>query len=384
MIKRGIIEEARYVLSQHRALCLTGPRQSGKTTLAKLLFKGKPYVNFEHPGVQAKWEEDPEGFMASLKSGAVLDEVQRVPQIFRYLQLILDKSHRRGQFILTGSNNFLLQEQVSQSLAGRAGYLTLLPLSYQELCVAKMERKTIVEHIYRGGYPEVWGRKLDASTWMRSYIQTYVERDVRAIKNITNLSVFSRFLQLCAGYAGQLMNRDEISKLCGVDNKTIQSWLGILESSYVIFLLPPWTSNITKRTIKSPKLYFYDTALLCRLLGLGKVGSISTHEQYGALFENWVVSEIRKNRFNTGEQNGMYFFRDSAGNEIDLILQKDTGPMAIEIKSSKTAYRQTPDGLRFWNKYFPSRQSLLIHGGESSGQITESIGHLSWKGIADI
>ena len=384
MIKRVILEEARHVLGQHRALCITGPRQSGKTTLSKILLKGKPYVNFEHPGTQAKFEENPEGFMSSLKSGAILDEVQRVPNVFRYLQLMLDKSNRRGQFILTGSNNFLLQERVSQSLAGRAGYLSLLPLSYQELCDARLDRKSIADHLLRGGYPEIWDRKLDAATWMRSYIQTYVERDVRAIKNISNLSVFSRFLQLCAGYAGQLMNRDELAKMCGVDNKTIQSWLGILESSYVIFLLPPWTSNITKRTIKSSKLYFYDTALLCRLLGLGTISSVNAYSSFGALFENWVVSEIRKNRFNEGEQNGMYFFRDSAGNEIDLILQKSDTPMAIEIKSSKTAQKQIPDGLRFWNKYFPTRQGLLIHGGESSGQITQMIGYASWRGVGDV
>ena len=287
MITRAIFEEATLALKQFRALCITGPRQSGKTTLSKMLFKQKPYVNFEDPITQSAFQQNPVSFMAKYKSGAILDEVQRVPEIFRHLQVMLDKNTSRGQFILTGSNNFLLQEQVSQSLAGRAGYLTLLPLSFSELNDAKIQATDICKNILTGGYPEIWAEKLNPQTWLNSYIQTYIQRDVRQLKNISNLTLFNRFVYLCANYAGQILNRDELSRQVGVDTKTIQSWLGLLENSYILFQLQPWHNNLNKRIIKSPKLYFYDTGLLCTLLNITSKERLKKHPAFGAIFENW-------------------------------------------------------------------------------------------------
>ena len=294
MVTRMILPEAKQALTQFRALCITGPRQSGKTTLSKQLFKGKPYVNFENPTVQHEAELNPEAFLKKYRGGAVFDEVQRVQHIFRYLQEMLDNNTKRGQFILTGSNNFLLQEQVSQSLAGRAGYLSLLPFSYDELVNAKLAAKDVNKHILTGGYPEIWNEQLISGTWLNSYIQTYVQRDVRLLRNISNLGAFSRFIYLCANYAGQILNRDELAKQNGVDTKTILAWLGLLENSYIIYLLQPWYNNMNKRIVKSPKLYFYDTGLLCHLLGIKSIASLKKNNVYGGLFENWVITEIKK------------------------------------------------------------------------------------------
>ncbi len=384
MVNRLILAEAKQMLTQFRALCLTGPRQSGKTTLSKQLFKDKPYINFENPSIQKEAEEDPETFLKKLKNGAVLDEVQRVPHIFRYLQEILDNNTKRGQFILTGSNNFLLQEQVSQSLAGRAGYLSLLPFSYAELVNAKLAYPDVNKHILKGSYPEIWHENLVADTWLSSYVQTYVQRDVRLLKNISNLALFNRFIHLCANYAGQIMNRDELAKQTGVDTKTILSWLGLLENSYIIFQLQPWFNNMNKRIIKSPKLYFYDTGLLCHLLGLKTQLALEKHNHYGAIFENWIITEVKKNRLNTAENGGMYYFRDSSGNEIDLIVEKETGPVAIEIKSATKMNSALLQGLKYWQKYHPKSQTILMYRGNKSEEMNDTTSYLTWSSVIDL
>lgn len=329
MIPRAIVEEAKFALTQFRALCITGPRQSGKTTLSKILFKGKPYVNFEDPTTQGLFENNPAKFINTYMSGAVFDEVQRVPEIFRHLQVLLDKNKARGQFILTGSNNFLLQEQVSQSLAGRAGYLTLLPLSYQELKEVSMPVSNIFTNILTGGYPEIWSEKLDAKKWLSSYIQTYIHRDVRQLKNISNLAQFSRFVFLCANHAGQILNRDEISRQVGVDTKTIQSWLGLLENSYILFRLQPWHNNLNKRIIKSPKLYFYDTGLLCTLLNISSKTVLKNHTMAGAIFENWCISEIKKNKYNQGENNGLFISEIIWAMRLISLSKKKQDPLLL-------------------------------------------------------
>lgn len=384
MITRSILPEAKNALTQFRALCITGPRQSGKTTLSKQLFKDKPYVNFENPSVQLHAEENPEKFLNQYSNGAVFDEVQRVPLIFRYLQEILDNNRKRGQFILTGSNNFLLQEQVSQSLAGRAGYLSLLPLSYAELVKAKLAKKNVHQHILTGGYPEIWAEKLNPDSWMNSYLQTYVQRDVRLLRNITNLGLFNRFIHLCANYAGQILNRDELAKQTGVDTKTIQAWLGLLENSYIIYLLQPWYNNMNKRIIKSPKLYFYDTALLCHLTGIKSVTALQKNHAYGAIFENWVMTEIKKNNCNAGQNDGMYYFRDSTGNEVDLISEKNGEITAIEIKSSTKINNSMLRGLHYWQKYQPKSFGILLHGGTENEIIQEKISWLPWNEVMNL
>jgi predicted AAA+ superfamily ATPase len=381
MIQRAIMDEARYCLTQFRALCITGPRQSGKTTISRLLLKGKPYLNFEDPSTEAEFLSDPRSFLQKFPNGAVLDEVQRVPDIFRYIQVLLDKRTSRGQFVLTGSNNLLLYQQISQSLAGRAGYLTLLPLSYAELKSAKLPSSDVLVNILNGGYPEVRAKKLQPNRWMQSYIQTYVQRDVRQLKNISNLPAFTKLIQLCASHAGQILNRDEFAKQVGVDNKTIQSWIGILEASYIIFLLQPWHQNMNKRIIKSPKIYFHDTGLLCTLLQLKSKEGLKKHPLYGSIFENWCVAEILKNRSNQGINNGLYYFRDHLGNEIDLIVERENGPQAIEIKSAVKQDRKLLAGLKYWNKYQPSSNGFLLYQGEDGETDSPLLNYISWKNI---
>ena len=384
MIQRLILDDAKYTLTQFRSMCITGPRQSGKTTLSKLLFKGKPYITFENPGIQKEAETDVDAFMKKYKQGAILDEVQRMPDIFRQLQGMLDTNLKRGQFILTGSNNFLLQQQISQSLAGRAGYLELLPLSYAELKIAKLATDNIHKHILTGGYPEIWNESLNANKWMSSYTQTYLQRDVRLLRNITNLGAFNKFIALCANYAGQILNKDELAKNVGVDNKTIQAWLGVLESSYVIFLLQPWHNNLNKRIIKSPKLFFYDTGLLCYLLGYSNTSLVAKASNYGALFENWIITEIKKNRCNAGLHGGMYFFRDSAGNEVDCILEKNNETIAIEVKAAKKLSSSDLTGLRYWQKNQPNSSTILINGGKQSAELETNSSVLSYMDIGEI
>ena len=384
MITRQILPEAKQALTQFRALCITGPRQSGKTTLAKLLAKNKPYLNFENPSVQQDAELDPQAFLKQFKDGAILDEVQRAPLIFRYLQGILDQNRTRGQFILTGSNNFLLQEQVSQSLAGRAGYLSLLPLSYAELQNAKWDASDVNRHILTGGYPEIWNEKLVADTWLKSYVQTYVQRDVRLIRNISNLALFTRFIYLCATHAGQILNRDELARQTGVDTKTILSWLGLLENSYIIFLHQPWHNNLNKRIVKSPKIYFYDTGLLCHLLGVKSVAAVKTSRHYGFLFENWVISEVKKNRFNAGQSEGLYYFRDNVGNEVDLITEKNGEPLAIEIKAAVKVKPAMLHGLTFWQKHQLAGHSVLLHAGKTNEAVNDRLGIVPWTEVVNL
>jgi len=384
MISRAIFEEAKLALTQFRALCITGPRQSGKTTLSKELFKGKPYVNFEDPVVQDLFQKDPRTFLKNYNTGAIFDEVQRVPELFRHLQVLMDKNTSRGQFILTGSNNFLLQEQVSQSLAGRAGYLTLLPFSYQELKEANLPVGDILTNMLTGGYPEIWSEKLLPQKWLNSYIQTYIQRDVRQLKNISNLALFSRFVFLCANYAGQILNRDELSKQVGVDTKTIQSWLGLLENSYILFQLQPWYNNLNKRIVKSPKIYFYDTGVLCTLLNISSKLGLKNHPMAGAIFENWCIAEIKKNKCNQGESNGIFYFRDNLGNEIDLIIEKETGPLAVEIKSANKPDRSNLKGLRYFKKYQPNSNGLLLYQGKNAPTEDNNIQFMSWEDLDSI
>lgn len=384
MIERTILGDAKFTLSQFRAVCITGPRQSGKTTLSKMLFKGKPYISFEDPANQKDADADIAVFMRKYAKGAILDEVQRVPDVFRQLQGMLDKNTRRGQFILTGSNNFLLQQQISQSLAGRAGYLELLPLSYAELQKAKLATDNINQHIITGGYPEIWNEKLNPSKWMSGYVQTYLQRDVRLLRNITNFAAFNRFVLLCANYAGQIVNRDELAKLVGVDTKTILAWLGVLESSYIIYTLQPWYNNLNKRIIKSPKLYFYDTGLLCYLLNITSQAALGRHNSYGAIFENWLMTEIKKNRTNEGINGGMFYFRDSAGNEVDLVLEKNNETIGIEIKATKNPDSKDLQGLRYWQKYQQNSRKILIHGGKRNEILTDNTGIVPWTEIGNI
>jgi len=369
MILRTAEKTLKELAQQFKVVAVVGPRQSGKTTLVRKLFNDKPYVNFENPDTRLFAIDDPRGFLSNYPNGAVLDEAQRVPDIFSYLQQIVDENTDKGQFIITGSNNFLLQENISQSLAGRVGYLNLLPLSIDEISNSK---QTLNQILFTGGYPSLYQDNIDTSIWYANYIRTYVERDVRLIKNISNLVVFERFIRLCAGRVGQLLNMSSLAVEVGVDVKTIQAWIGVLETSFVAFRLQPYYKNYNKRIVKMPKLYFYDTGLASALLGIESPKQIDLHHLRGSLFENLIVVEFLKNRYNAAKGNNLYFWRDSLGNEIDLLLDYDK-LVPIEIKSGQTINLSYFKGINYWNKLTKKQGGYLIYGGDSNQKRSNKI-----------
>lgn len=360
MISRVAEQELRELAQTFRAVAVIGPRQSGKSTLVRHVFPQKIYVNLENPDIRLFATEDPRGFLNGYPNGAILDEVQRVPQLFSYLQEILDNSDQYGLFVLTGSNNFLLQESISQSLAGRVGYLQLLPLSMEEIG----DREHNIDALmFRGGYPEIYQQGISASKWYSNYIRTYVERDVRLIKNVGDLNVFEKFLKLCAGRIGQLLNMSSLAVEVGVDVKTISAWISVLEMSFVVFRLQPYHQNYNKRIIKMPKLYFYDVGLALSLMGLEEPAQVQIHPFRGAAFENLIILEFMKQRLNSGKNPNLYFWRDNTGNEVDLLLEWNAGLIPVEIKSGQTV---TPDyfkGLNFWNKITGYEGGFVVYAG---------------------
>lgn len=361
MIPRAAEKEIRLLAQQFRAVAVIGPRQSGKTTLVRKIFTEKEYVNFENPDTRSFALEDPRGFLGNYPKGAILDEAQRVPEIFSYLQQILDESDKKGLFIITGSNNFLLQEQISQSLAGRVAYLNLLPLTLDE--IGKKRPSSLNEYLFKGSYPSLYQENIDPAKWYANYIRTYIERDVRLLKNISNLLVFERFLRLCAGRIGQLLNMNSLAVETGVDNKTINAWIGILESSFVVFRLRPHHKNFNKRLIKMPKLYFYDTGLAIALLGIENPKQLEFHPFRGNLFENMVIVDFLKRRYNAAKTNNLYFWRDSIGNEVDILIDRGGSLVPIEIKSGQTITHEYFKGIKFWNKISKTTNGFVVYGG---------------------
>lgn len=361
MIYREAEKELQLLSAQFKAVAVTGPRQSGKTTLVKKVFKEKAYVNLENPDLRQFAREDPRGFLSNYPDGAILDEVQRVPELFSYLQQILDEKEQNGLFILTGSNNFLLNSNISQSLAGRVGYLFLLPLDIGEINPgANMSNQLI----FKGGYPEIYQKDIDPKKYYDNYIRTYVERDVRLLKNITDLYTFERFLRLCAGRTGQLLNMSSLAADVGVDVKTIGSWLGVLEASFIAFRLYPYHENYNKRIVKMPKLYFYDTGLASALMGIEDVSQLTIHPLRGGLFENLVVVDFLKRLYNNGKQNNLYFWRDNIGNEVDLLIKKGANRYPVEIKSAQTISDEFFKGIRYWNKLTNTEGGYLVYAGD--------------------
>lgn len=361
MIYREAEKELQLLSAQFKAVAVTGPRQSGKTTLVKNVFNEKAYVNLENPDLRQFAREDPRGFLSNYPDGAILDEVQRVPELFSYLQQILDEKEQNGSFILTGSNNFLLNSNISQSLAGRVGYLFLLPLDIGEINPgANMSNQLI----FKGGYPEIYQKDIDPKKYYDNYIRTYVERDVRLLKNITDLYTFERFLRLCAGRTGQLLNMSSLAADVGVDVKTIGSWLGVLEASFIAFRLYPYHENYNKRIVKMPKLYFYDTGLASALMGIEDVSQLTIHPLRGGLFENLVVVDFLKRLYNNGKQNNLYFWRDNIGNEVDLLIKKGANRYPVEIKSAQTISDEFFKGIRYWNKLTNTEGGYLVYAGD--------------------
>ena len=361
-------------------VAITGPRQSGKTTLAKAQFPDKPYVSLEDPDTRAYVDEDPRGFLGRYANGAVIDEVQRCPALFSYLQTQVDHDGRMGQFVLTGSQQFGLLSHITQTLAGRVGLVQLLPFSLRELQDAAAPIDSIDELLWRGLYPPIHDRGLAPEQWFANYVMTYLERDLRQIIELRNLSLFQRFLKLCAARCGQLLNMSSLATDCGVTHKTIGAWLSVLEASYVVFMLQPHHQNFGKRLVKTAKLYFHDTGLAAHLMGIRDTAHLSIHSARGALFENFVVSELLKNRFNQGLASNLYFWRNNTGEEVDVLIEQGETLMPVEIKSGQTFNPDFLTGLHKWARYAGpvAQPAHLVYGG--AGNMTRSgVSVHSWR-----
>lgn len=385
MINRTAVSRLIKLAATFRSVAVTGPRQSGKTTLCKAVFPQKAYISLENPDILEFAKADPRGFLGQFKTGAILDEIQRAPHLFSYLQQILDETKKKGLFILTGSNNFLLQENISQSLAGRIAYLQLLPLSLQELKESKKIKADYSWHILHGGYPEAVTKKINAADWFSGYINTYVERDVRQLKNISNLSQFTKLLKLCAGRTGQILNLTSLSNDCGIDQKTVAAWLSILQSSYIIYLLKPYHANFNKQVIKTPKLYFYDTGVACSLLGISNAKQITTHAAKGGLFENMIVSELLKERFNNGTTDNLFFWRDKTGNEVDIVLDNAGKLTAMELKAGETISQDFFKGIEYFAVLNTKPiQKILVYGGKEEQKRSNGIIVKPWNKLIEL
>jgi len=379
MIYRVAEEKLRALAATFKAVALTGPRQSGKTTLAKAVFQDKPYVSLENSDTRTFALQDPRGFLNSYSEGAILDEVQRTPDLFSYLQEIIDNSTQKGQFILTGSNNFLLQQSITQSLAGRVAHLFLLPFSVSELTKATLLPVADNDLLLSGFYPPIYDQHIPATDWYLNYIRTYIERDVRQIKNITDLWAFERFMGLLAGRCGQELNLSALSVEAGVDVKTVQAWVGVLESSFIVFLLKPHYQNFNKTIVKRPKLYFYDTGLVCSLLRITKADQLVNHPSRGALFETMVVAELVKQRTNAGLPINLFYWRDKTGHEVDVIIDEAGKLIPIEIKSGQTIQDEFFRNLTFWSKLSDSQEGYLVYGGQQTQRRSNGITVMNWR-----
>ncbi len=385
MVNRELRAKVVRMASKMPVLTITGPRQSGKTTLAKMSFPRYDYVNLETPENRAFAASDPNNFLARFTKGVIIDEAQYVPELFSYIQAITDESGKAGQFILTGSQNFLLLEKISQSLAGRVAIFNLLPFSIAELKKGKLPLKDYEDTLLTGFYPRLYDRKLSPSEFYPGYISTYVERDVRQVVNVRDLNSFQLFLNLCAGHAGQMLNVNAIANSVARDNKTIRQWLSVLETSFVIFLLQPHHKNFNKRLVKTPKLYFTDTGIAAYLLGIQNKKQLQTHYAKGALFENMMVADMMKNRLNRGERPRLYFWRDNTGNEIDLLAEESGRLKPVEIKAGKTISDDFFRGLNYYNQLSKGKTSYsyLLYGGDDN-QKRKHGRVVSWMNAAEI
>lgn len=381
MIQRVAASKIIQLAKKFPAVGLLGPRQSGKTTLAKELFPKKPYISFENQDNVILATKDPRAFLKQYNTGAIFDEIQRVPQLLSYMQGVIDEQPNKvGLFIITGSQNLLLLESISQTLAGRIAFIHLLPLSYTELEDSKHAKQSLNKLILNGGYPRVYDKKIAPVDYYPNYLLTYVERDVRQIKNIANLSLFQRFLKICATRVGQEVNYTSISNDAGVDQKTIISWFGILEASFIAFRLQPFYNNLGKRLTQMPKLYFYDTGLCCSLLEIETDSHVNTHPLRGALFENLIILELLKTRYNNGQRSNLFYWRDRTGNEIDILIDQSTGVIPIEIKTATTFSTDYLKGINYWKKInTTTKNAYVVYTGKHSSINDTDI--LNWKEI---
>ncbi len=380
IIQREIISAINFLVDKYPIIAVTGPRQSGKTTLLKFMFPEYRYVSLENPDIRNFATTDPNGFLNEYSKNVILDEVQRAPMLFSYLQTKVDESKIMGQFILSGSQNFHLVQNITQSLAGRVAIFKLLPLDFQELSSAGLLQDNYIDNLVKGFYPAIFDRDIPSKIFYSNYVQTYIQRDVSELIAIQNIRLFQNFLALCATRAGQLLNLSSLANECGISQPTAKSWLSALESSYILFLLPPYFENFSKRIVKTPKLYFYDTGLLCYLLKLDNAQQIQLSDFKGSLFENMMIAEYVKRMYHCNQLNDIWFWRDAAGNEVDLIVQAGQNQEAVEFKSTQTIMPNLFKGLNFYEKISEkiSLNKYLVYAGDQLQKRTAAT-VLPWK-----
>ena len=381
MLKRTLSDKLASLAQQFPVVSIIGPRQSGKTTLAKAIFSDHAYISLEDPNEREFALSDPKGFLRRFSGGVILDEIQRAPALLSYIQGIVDREDRPGQFILTGSQQFHVMEKVTQTLAGRTALVNLMPFSLDELLgrtstdpwrLDELSPQpapppfSLEEIIFKGLYPRIHDKGLAPHDWLSAYYQTYVERDVRDLANIGNLEIFQRFVRLCAGRSGQLLNLSSLALDAGISHTTARSWISILQAGFIIHLLPPHFANFSKRLVKTPKLYFLDTGLLCYLLRIREPAELATHAMKGHIFETFVLAELYKAFAHRGEVPPLYFWRDKTGHEVDVVIDAGSKLIPIEIKSSETVDRSLFDGLKYYIALGTpvSATGVLIHGGD--------------------
>lgn len=385
MIPRAAAGTLRRFARGYPILAITGPRQSGKTTLARATFPRKRYVSLEDPNERLFATQDPRGFLGRFPDGAILDEAQRCPELFSYLQAVVDRDGRMGLFVLTGSHHFLLLSGIAQSLAGRSGLVQLLPFSLQELSTARVPPAgSLDQHLLKGLYPPLYDRPLKPQAWYGSYLMTYLERDVRQIANVHDLILFQRFVRMCAARTGQLLNLSSLATDCGISQGTARNWISILQGSYILFLLQPHHENFGKRLVKTPKLYFHDTGLAAALLGIQDAEHMAIHPARPVLFETLVVNEFLKARYNAGLASNLYFWRDNTGNEVDIVAEEGPLLRPVEVKSGKTLTDDASAGLRRWLKYAGKKSAapMLVYGGDESFE-RSGIAVRSWLSLGE-
>lgn len=370
MIERDLAQQLIRASEQFAAVTLTGPRQSGKSTLSRHLFPDFHYANLEAPDTRLYAQEDPRGFLADLSGGAIIDEIQNVPELASWLQVEIDRNPAPGQWILTGSQNFAITESVSQSLAGRTAMLNLMPLTLNEARRFDQDTTDSLDQVLlHGGYPRIYHQRMAPADWLGSYVATYVERDVRSIAAVSDLTAFQRFLGLCAGRSGQVLNYSALANDCGISQPTAKSWLSILEASFLIFLVPAWSGNIRKRLMRSPRMVFADSGLLCWLLDIRTPAQLRTHPLRGAIFESWALAEVFKRRLHANERRGMYFYRDHSGLEADLVLETAGMADLIEFKSGQSVGRNMTRPIERLSELLGPdyvRTATVVYGGEKT------------------
>lgn len=386
-IRRSIGSKVKEAAQEYPVIAIMGPRQSGKTTLAEMEFPEHAYISLEDYDIRALAKRDPREFLSEYASdvGVILDEIQHVPELLSYMQTIVDKQKRNGFFILTGSQNFLVDQAITQTLAGRMAVFTLLPLSIAELEKVHLLPEKIVEFIYKGAYPKIYSQDATVSRLYANYLRLYVERDVRQIANVSDLETFQRFMRMCAGRIGQVLNLTSLGNDCGINHNTAKAWISILQASYVVFLLYPYYNNFGKRLVKSPKMYFIDTGIACTLLKIRSPEELLTHYMRGSLVESLIISDFLKQQYNLEQDPSLYFWRDKPGNEIDCIVDVSKGPVPVEIKAGKTVATDYFKNINYWKKStgLIDRPSYVVYGGNDNQKWPEAQ-VLSWKSAGDL